>query len=309
MSDHGTDHITGPLGKSRCDCNGKRARCSRCVCAKAKRPCTNCHPINHDSCHNPHLLTVSQPPTQLGSQVSLQQLNCHPQQLPISNLQLSAPPSQSTFSNPPLTPALVQAVQPSLSTTEELTTHSHSFEHTLKHKKACVVHGCSELISPTMWRHHLGLHAQGLFFGVVPPSWLAEQDLFVCPNCLLLVANSHHSSHQRKCSHSFNAPASCSDEVMDPPWSLPTLADVFQAKCNTIRHIPSRDKQAFAQVLSSTLMAVVHENSEQAWLRLLMLPKCVLFSPKRRKENTSLWDRMLSQSSSQLVHHKRPENL
>ena len=90
MSDDGCDHITGPLGKSRCcDCNGKRARCTRCVCAKAKRPCSNCHLINRDSCHNPHLLTVSQSLPQLGSQVSLQQLNFHPQ-LPISTLQLSA---------------------------------------------------------------------------------------------------------------------------------------------------------------------------------------------------------------------------
>ena len=46
-----------------------------------------------------------------------------------------------------------------------------------------------------------------------------------------------------------------------------------------IRHIPTRDKQAFAQVLSSTLMAIMHENTEQAWLRLLMLPKCVPFFP------------------------------
>ena len=163
-------------------------------------------------------------------------------------------------------------MQPSVHMTDELTTHS---QHTLKHKKACVVLGCSELIAPTMWRHHLGLHAQGLFPGAVPQSWLAEQDLFICPYCLLLVANSHHSSHQRKCSHSFNVPASCFDEAIDPPLSLPSLTDVFQAKCNTIRHIPSRDKQAFAQVLSSTLMAVVHENSELAWLKLLMLPKSV----------------------------------
>ena len=184
---------------------------------------------------------------------------------------------------PPLAPAFEQAVQPSVHTTDELTTHS---QHTLKHKKACVVLGCSELIAPTMWRHHLGLHAQGLFPGAVPQSWLAEQDLFICPNCLLLVANSHHSSHQQKCSHSFNVPASCFDEAIDPPLSLPSLTDVFQAKCNTIRHIPSRDKQAFAQVLSSTLMAVVHENSEQAWLKLLMLPKSVLFPPKQRGQSS-----------------------
>ena len=74
------------------------------------------------------------------------------------------------------------------------------------------------------------------------------------------------------------------------------------------------------------LSSVVHENSEQAWLKLLMLPKSVLFSPKRRGrhhkpisvsqlcnlwskgELHSLWERMLSQSSSQPVHHMRAEN-
>ena len=38
ISDHGTDHITGPIGKSCCcDCNGHCA----CICAKVKWPCTN----------------------------------------------------------------------------------------------------------------------------------------------------------------------------------------------------------------------------------------------------------------------------
>lgn len=70
-------------------------------------------------------------------------------------------------------------------------------------------------------------------------------------------------------------------------------------------------------------MTIIHENSEQAWLRLLMLPKCVLFSPKQRGchhkpisvsqfcnmwskgELISLWDHVLSQSSTQFVHHKQ----
>ena len=46
--------------------------------------------------YNPHVITVSQPPLQLVSQVSLQQLNFH-QQLPNSTLQLSTPPSQWVF--------------------------------------------------------------------------------------------------------------------------------------------------------------------------------------------------------------------
>ena len=39
--------------KSRCcNCNGEHAKCLRCVCARAKKPCTNCHPSNHGHCQN-----------------------------------------------------------------------------------------------------------------------------------------------------------------------------------------------------------------------------------------------------------------
>lgn len=150
--------------------------------------------------------------------------------------------------------------------------------------------------------------------------------MFVCPNCLLLVVNSHHSSHEVKCSHSFKvpivvAPSTSSDAVIDPPWSLPSLEEVFHIRCNTIRYIPSRDRQAFAQVLSSNLSSVIHENTEQAWLKLFMLPKCVL-SPKRRGrrhkaisvsqlcnmwsrgEFKTLWKHVHSHSSSHSLHQQ-----
>eukprot|EP00731_Ephydatia_muelleri_P018626 Em0011g666a len=50
---------------------------------------------------------------------------------------------------------------------------------------------------------------------------------------------------------------------------------------HTIRHIPLKDRLAFALVLSSALRSAVHDNSEDAGLKLLMLPKCVLLAPKR----------------------------
>eukprot|EP00731_Ephydatia_muelleri_P036720 Em0311g4a len=45
-------------------------------------------------------------------------------------------------------------------------------------------------------------------------------------------------------------------------------------------------KPAFAKALSSTLRAVIETNTEQAWLKLLMLPKCVLRSVKRSGNHT-----------------------
>ena len=49
----------------------------------------------------------------------------------------------------------------------------------------------------------------------------------------------------------------------------------------TLRFIPKKSRPSFARVLSATLRQVVLENSELAWLKLFMLPKCVLPSRKR----------------------------
>ena len=129
------------------------------------------------------------------------------------------------------------------------------------------------------------LHAQGFFSGAVPGSWLHEHDLFVCPNCQQLVANSRHSSHLRKCTHATAAPHSLSlrsDQVADSsPSPLPTFESVCKLPGRTVRHIPLKDRLAFALVLSSALRSAVHDNSEDAGLKLLMLLKCVLLAPKR----------------------------
>ena len=153
------------------------------------------------------------------------------------------------------------------------------------HKKSCPVQGGQQLIAPTMWHQYMTLHAQGFFSGAVPGSWLQEQDLFVCPNCQQLVANSRPSSHLRKCTHATAAPSSLSllsVQVADPSLSpLPTFESVCKLPGRTVWHIPLKDRLAFALVLSSALRSAVHDNSEDAWLKLLMLSKCVLLAPKR----------------------------
>ena len=129
-----------------------------------------------------------------------------------------------------------------------------------------------------MWRQHMTLHAQGFFSGAVPGSWLQEQDLFVCPNCQQLVANSRHSSHLRKRTHATAAPPSLSllsVQVADPSLPpLPTFESVCKLPGRTVRHIPLKDRLAFALVLSSALRSAVHDNSEDAWLKLLMCSSC-----------------------------------
>ena len=63
---------------------------------------------------------------------------------------------------------------------------------------------------------------------------------------------------------------------------LPTFADVCQLRCPTLRFVPKKARPSFARALSSTLRFVLAENSEEAGLKLFMLPKCVLPSLKSK---------------------------
>eukprot|EP00731_Ephydatia_muelleri_P012182 Em0006g1076a len=79
-----------------------------------------------------------------------------------------------------------------------------------RHRQRCIVEDCPEYIAPTMWRSHMLLHAQGVYPGEVPRTWLVEQNSFICSHCRHIISNSRFSSHSRKCTggggseHSFN---------------------------------------------------------------------------------------------------------
>ena len=68
---------------------------------------------------------------------------------------------------------------------------------------------------------------------------------------------------------------------MSPLLSLHRLK-MCVLDCTTIRHISVKARTAFAQPLSSTLQNVLHNNNEESWLKLFLLPKCVLASSTRR---------------------------
>ena len=65
------------------------------------------------------------------------------------------------------------------------------------------------------------------------------------------------------------------------PSPLPTFEAICELPVRTVRHIPAKDRQAVALVLSSSLRAAAFENTQAAWLKVFMLPKCILFAPKR----------------------------
>ena len=148
-------------------------------------------------------------------------------------------------------------------------------------RKQCSVSGCLDLVAPTMWHHHMDSHLKGILPGAVPDAWLLEHGLSVCHSCIKLVSTSHLVSHQQKCvpAISISVPPP-SDTSADLP-SLPSLEEVCSLRCPTIRFVPNKAKPAVARVFSTALMAVIFENSVSAWLRLFMLPKCVLPSAKR----------------------------
>ena len=130
------------------------------------------------------------------------------------------------------------------------------------------------------------LHACGVFRGAVPISWLATQDVFICPNCSHLVANSRAVSHSQHCTailsssptlHTHVSSSTTTVLVLATPSepttpNLPSLEEVCQLKCPTLRFVPKKARPSFAKVLSSVLRSILSENSVKAWLRLFMLP-------------------------------------
>ena len=114
---------------------------------------------------------------------------------------------------------------------------------------------------------------------------MQEHELFNCPSCLSLVATSHTNSHQKKCTQSFEpsiVPTSDTIAISDGMWELPTFEEICKQQCRTLHHIPASARPAFAAVLSSALRSVLYDNTEESFIKLFMLPECILSSSKRR---------------------------
>eukprot|EP00731_Ephydatia_muelleri_P023351 Em0015g934a len=87
-----------------------------------------------------------------------------------------------------------------------------------------------------------------------------------------------HQANDPKCSELAGpVPAALSEPTTS---SLPSLEAVCELKSPTLRFVPKKARPAFAKVLSSVLRSILSENTAEAWLRLFMLPQCVLPSLK-----------------------------
>ena len=275
--------------------------CMSCICVKSKRACSCCLPMKRNGCANLNLtpaISLVEPLLQAGpqkdaiSEVLTFEVS-HESVAAVSNesnntaVSASKDGESSLSSNPVLPePDLVGSPNAPSQSTLDPPLEVPVLSNQLVHRKPCLVRDCKESVAPSMWRQHMTLHVQGFFSGSVPDSWLQEQDLFVCPRCRGLVTNSRFSSHQLKCPLVNN---SLRLSALPPPsttGSMPSPLPTFEAICElpirTVRHIPAKDRQAVALALSSSLRAAVFENTQEAWLKVFMLPKCILFASKRR---------------------------
>ena len=328
-----------------CPCNGNNARCKSCVCCKLKRACYSCLPMKSSCCANSNsesdsrLLAFNSPAPcqpQVNSLIPLQQ---SPQTDSLRSQQSLQPridfPSnplpiditistQSVDSHGPLNSKPLNTDETGHNTTSSLDS---------LHRKSCVVVGCKETIAPSMWRHHMTGHLRGVYQGEVPTTWLKEHNMCICSHCSSFV--SRWASHQLKCyALSLGHEVSSTSDLLAQPNAvippelgnnlhlLPPLDDICSLKSPTIRFIPKRARLGFAKVLSSVLKEIISDNSVTSWLKLMMLPKCVLPSCQCRGRHNKpvpieflcdlwmqnqfneLWNMALSRVSSTTNHHR-----
>ena len=132
------------------------------------------------------------------------------------------------------------------------------------------------------------MHMQNILPGDIPLEWLQEQDSFISLQChqivvLALIPRSAVGQSEALGLLEYQLPPPQPlltmqgiSEGSAPEASLPSFEAVCHLQCATIRHIPQKARPSFARVLSDSLRSVCVSNSEEAWLKLFMLPKCVL---------------------------------
>ena len=79
------------------------------------------------------------------------------------------------------------------------------------------------------------------------------------------------------------APAVQRPDPSSPPtvcFELPSLTNIFQAPCRTLKHVPKGVRDRWARVFKECLSAVCDAPADLSrWSKLFMLAKCVLASP------------------------------
>ena len=152
----------------------------------------------------------------------------------------------------------------------------------------CPVGGCpcADANSARGWtsdstlRAHVDAHLAGSLSGQVPSAWLQDRSLQQCLVCGLSVST-RFGIHPtcRPAARAVGGAVGSGPRDTDGP--LPSLAEIQCSYTPTLRHVPPSARYAWGQALTRACAAVAEYNDEAAWVHLLMLPKCVLCSPRR----------------------------
>jgi hypothetical protein len=70
-------------------------------------------------------------------------------------------------------------------------------------------------------------------------------------------------------------------EDADMRGALPLLGEVMATRVRTLKHIPKKARQLWAQALTQAIALVNETQSVEAWTQLMMLPKATLLAPPR----------------------------
>ena len=75
--------------------------------------------------------------------------------------------------------------------------------------------------------------------------------------------------------------------TIDQSKNLPSLSSILQMKWPTLQHVPKGCRNDWATLVGNAVMDICHNREDlNQWIKLFMLPKCILANPVRG-HNTS----------------------
>ena len=152
----------------------------------------------------------------------------------------------------------------------------------------CPVPGCPDSncrraagwASKQSLRSHVEEHATGRLMGVIPDTWMRDQNLEQCSVCSRLLSQRFGGTCPR-CRPALqrDPPSAAGSRPVPEDW--PSLEEVFTLRIPTKAYVPKAARKDWAQCLAASLSRVRHYNDEKAWIELLSLPQMVLRAPDR----------------------------
>ena len=130
-------------------------------------------------------------------------------------------------------------------------------------------------------RNHLREHTAGRFSGAIPQAFLDAHKLCSCSVCGKIISSRYNgacpSCHPSRRTATSNGPTNAS-----PTAALPSMDDICSTRTRLLKYIPRGARAIWGQALAQAAAATVWHNTAQAWTEWAMLPKCVLFAPRRQ---------------------------